>query len=210
MPGQFVPSPKNPTPRRGGSRVPRTGPEESGPLSGPRQIALRVMYKSPPRTSSAPSPIRNILASPFIAAAHNRTGIQADGGRIVPAAGTIVAVGFLIVRPELTCGASPQSAPFQDRRPDPRLLSVTESVALPPVLVGARAMPEIQKSILPPRQTTRPRCSVCQSRMEIQRIAKARAGFEHWTLRCIRCGHIDQVQVNVAPLKSEAQGWFKS
>ena len=71
-------------------------------------------------------------------------------------------------------------------------------------------MPEIQKSILPPRQTTRPRCSVCQSRMEIQRIAKARAGFEHWTLRCIRCGHIDQVQVNVDPLKSEAQGRFKS
>jgi hypothetical protein len=41
-------------------------------------------------------------------------------------------------------------------------------------------MPEIQKSILPPRQTTRPRCSVCQWRMQIQRIAKARAGFEHW------------------------------
>jgi hypothetical protein len=71
-------------------------------------------------------------------------------------------------------------------------------------------MPEIQKSISPPRQTTRPRCSVCQSRMEIRRIAKARAGFEHWTLRCIRCGHIDQVQVNVDPLKSEAQGRFKS
>jgi hypothetical protein len=114
--------------------------------------------------------------------------------------------GFLIVRPELTCGPSPQSARFQDRRPDLRLLSVTESVALPPVLVGARAMPEIQKSILPPRQTTGRRCSVCQSRMEIQRIARARAGFEHWTCRCIRCGHIDQVQVNVDPLKSEAQG----
>jgi hypothetical protein len=53
------------------------------------------MYKIPPRTSSAPRPIRNILASPFIAGAHNRTGIQAGGGRIVPAAGTIVAVRFL-------------------------------------------------------------------------------------------------------------------
>ena len=71
-------------------------------------------------------------------------------------------------------------------------------------------MPEIQKSILPPRQTTWPRCSVCQSRMEIQRIAKARAGFEHWTLRCTRCGHVDQVQVNVDPLKSEALGWCGS
>jgi hypothetical protein len=46
--------------------------------------------------------------------------------------------------------------------------------------------------------------------MEIQRIAKARAGFEHRTLRCIRCGHIDQVPVNVDPLKSEAQGWFEN
>jgi hypothetical protein len=36
-------------------------PEESGPLRGPRQIAARAMYKIPPRTSSAPSPIRNIL-----------------------------------------------------------------------------------------------------------------------------------------------------
>jgi hypothetical protein len=61
MPSQFVPSPKNRTPRRGGSRVPRTGREESGPLRGPRQIAARAMYKIPPRTSSAPSPIRNIL-----------------------------------------------------------------------------------------------------------------------------------------------------
>jgi hypothetical protein len=61
MPGQFVPSPKNRTPRRGGSRVSRAGREESGPLRGPRRIAARAMYKIPPRTSSAPSPIRNIL-----------------------------------------------------------------------------------------------------------------------------------------------------
>ena len=61
MPGQFVPSPKNRTPRRGGSRVSRTGRQESGPLRGSRQIAPRAMCKIPPRTSSAPSPIRNIL-----------------------------------------------------------------------------------------------------------------------------------------------------
>jgi hypothetical protein len=34
-----------------------------GRLSDPRQIVARAMYKTPPRTSSAPSPIRNILAS---------------------------------------------------------------------------------------------------------------------------------------------------
>jgi hypothetical protein len=32
--------------RRGGSRVPRTGREESAPLSDPRQIAVRAMYKT--------------------------------------------------------------------------------------------------------------------------------------------------------------------
>jgi hypothetical protein len=42
------------------------------------------MYKIPPRTSSAPSPIRNILASQFISGTHNRTEIQEEGGRFVP------------------------------------------------------------------------------------------------------------------------------
>jgi len=70
MPGQFVPSPKNPVPRRGGSRVLRTGPEpeEPEPLSDPRQITARTMYRTPPKTSSAPGPISIILASRFIAA----------------------------------------------------------------------------------------------------------------------------------------------
>ena len=43
--------------------------------------------------------------------------------------------------------------------------------------------------------------------MEVQRITEARAGFEHWTLRCTRCGRIEQAQVNTDPLKSEALGW---
>jgi hypothetical protein len=84
MPGQFAPNPKNPMPRRGGSRVSRTGREEYGPLSGPCQRAVRAVYKIPPRTSSAPSPIRNILASQFIVATHNRTEIQASALRFVP------------------------------------------------------------------------------------------------------------------------------
>jgi hypothetical protein len=42
------------------------------------------MYKIPPRTSSTPSPIRNILASQFNAATHNRAGIQAGAIRFVP------------------------------------------------------------------------------------------------------------------------------
>jgi hypothetical protein len=71
-------------------------------------------------------------------------------------------------------------------------------------------MPETHRPTLSPRRARRPRCSVCQSRAEIHRIAKARDGFEHWTLRCTKCGHIDQVQVNVDPLKSEASGLFDS
>jgi hypothetical protein len=71
-------------PCRGGSKVSRTGREEFWPLSGPRQIALRAVYKSPPATSTAPSPIRNILASQIIAAMHNRTGIQDNALGFVP------------------------------------------------------------------------------------------------------------------------------
>ncbi len=76
----------------------------------------------------------------FLPAAGSRYSGAATARRgiIVPGLEPSSPSGFLIVRPELTCGPSPQSAPFQDRRPDPRLLSVTESVALPPVLVGAR------------------------------------------------------------------------
>src|SRR6202163_4911255 len=64
-PGQFGPSPRNPTPRRGGSRVPPTGPEreEPEPLSDPRQITARTIYRTPPKTSSAPSPMTIILVS---------------------------------------------------------------------------------------------------------------------------------------------------
>jgi hypothetical protein len=69
-------------------------------------------------------------------------------------------------------------------------------------------MSELPKPTLPLRRTTHRHCSVCQSPMEIQHITEARAGFEHWTLRCARCGHIDQVQMSTDPLKSDASGWM--
>jgi hypothetical protein len=47
----------------------------------------------------------------------------------------------------------------------------------------------------------------CQSRMEVQHITSARPGFEHWTLRCARCGLIHEAQVNADPMKSDAIGW---
>src|SRR5258705_4696625 len=63
MPGQFAPSPRNRTPPLEGSSVSGTDLEERGRLSDPHQIAVRAIYKIPPRTSSAPNMIKNILAS---------------------------------------------------------------------------------------------------------------------------------------------------
>ena len=70
-------------------------------------------------------------------------------------------------------------------------------------------MTDLQKPTLPPRRTTPRRCLVCQSPMEVQRITAAHTGLEHWTLRCIRCGRIDQVQMDTDPLKSEALRWIE-
>jgi hypothetical protein len=46
--------------------------------------------------------------------------------------------------------------------------------------------------------------------MEVQRVAAARAGFEHWTLRCISCRRFHQMQVSTDPLEFEALGWIES
>jgi len=43
--------------------------------------------------------------------------------------------------------------------------------------------------------------------MEVQRITAARPGFEHWTLRCVKCGLINETQVGTDPMKSNANGW---
>jgi uncharacterized Zn finger protein len=61
---------------------------------------------------------------------------------------------------------------------------------------------------LSPRHAVRPRCPRCQTRMEVQHVAPGRLGFQHWTLRCIKCGLIHEAQVHTDPLKSEAVGWF--
>jgi hypothetical protein len=44
--------------------------------------------------------------------------------------------------------------------------------------------------------------------MEVQRITAARSGFEHWTLRCIKCGHIHQAQVPTDPMNTDARRWL--
>jgi hypothetical protein len=88
--------------------------------------------------------------------------------------------------------------------------SVTESsVVLPPDSTGT-SMPDPQMHALSPRAAARPRCLKCQSRMEVQRITAARSGFEHWTLRCIKCGLVREAQVNADPMKSDVIGWEHS
>jgi hypothetical protein len=67
-------------------------------------------------------------------------------------------------------------------------------------------MPDPQTPIQFPRAAERPRCLKCQSRMEVQRITAARSGFEHWTLRCTRCGHIREAQVSTDPMNTDAPG----
>jgi hypothetical protein len=71
-------------------------------------------------------------------------------------------------------------------------------------------LPDPQTPTLSYRAAARPRCLKCQSRMEVQRITAARPGFEHWTLRCVKCGLINETQVSTDPMKSDAAGWLDS
>jgi hypothetical protein len=80
---------------------------------------------------------------------------------------------------------------------------------LPSDSTGA-GLPDSQAQTPSPRAAARPRCPKCQSRTEVQHIAVARAGFEHWTLRCTRCGLIHEAQVSADPMKSDAAGWEHS
>ena len=69
-------------------------------------------------------------------------------------------------------------------------------------------MSESPQSILTPRAVARPRCPQCQAPVIVQRATAGRPGFEHWTLRCAKCGHIHEAQVQTDPMKSEAVGWL--
>ena len=43
----------------------------------------------------------------------------------------------------------------------------------------------------------------------MQRITPSRTGFEHWTLRCTKCGHIHQMQAVSNPTPpSDPVDWF--
>ena len=71
-------------------------------------------------------------------------------------------------------------------------------------------MSKVEIPILTPPLVARPRCARCQARSAIQRVVPARPGFEHWTLRCTSCGHLQEAQVQTDPMKSAALGWLDS
>jgi hypothetical protein len=62
----------------------------------------------------------------------------------------------------------------------------------------------------PPHALTSFRCSRCQGSTMVQRITPSGTGFEHWTMRCTRCGDIYQMQVVSKPPQSDAVDWFDS
>jgi hypothetical protein len=57
-----------------------------------------------------------------------------------------------------------------------------------------------------PSVLSRSRC--CRAPKMVLRITPSRTGFEHWTLRCTRCGHINQMQVASNPSQSDPVDWF--
>ena len=71
-------------------------------------------------------------------------------------------------------------------------------------------MQEFLPSTLTPRAVSRPRCPQCQAPALVQRATAGRSGFEHWTLRCTKCGHIHEAQVRSDPMTREAAGWLSS
>jgi uncharacterized Zn finger protein len=49
-----------------------------------------------------------------------------------------------------------------------------------------------------PTSPALPGCPRCQGGTTVQRVTPARSGFEHWTMRCTKCGHIHETQVHTA------------
>ncbi len=68
---------------------------------------------------------------------------------------------------------------------------------LPHDAPGINAVSDLQSSVL--RAAQRPRWPRCQACSTVQRVVPARPGFEHWTLRCMKCGHIHEAQVQLVP-----------
>ena len=56
----------------------------------------------------------------------------------------------------------------------------------------------------------RPRCSKCQNRMCLARIAPGPTGFDIRTFECTKCQHVQILSVETDPMKSAKAGWQHS
>jgi hypothetical protein len=63
---------------------------------------------------------------------------------------------------------------------------------------------------LSPREILRPRCPMCEAKMDVLRVVPGRPGFEHRTLKCTKCRTIYEAQARADPLNSETMGWLHS
>ena len=72
-------------------------------------------------------------------------------------------------------------------------------------------MPDAQlANQLSPREIVCPRCPMCGAHMETLRVIAGRPGFEHRTLRCLKCRLIYEAQAPVDPIDSDALRWIGS
>lgn len=72
-------------------------------------------------------------------------------------------------------------------------------------------MPDAQlTNKLSPRETVRPRCPTCGAHMETLRVVPDLPGFEHRTLRCLKCRLIHEAQAPADPIDSSALRWISS
>jgi hypothetical protein len=54
----------------------------------------------------------------------------------------------------------------------------------------------------------RPRCSLCQTRMMLERVSPGPVGFEHRLFECPKCDQVELRFIASDPLKSDAVGWL--
>jgi hypothetical protein len=54
----------------------------------------------------------------------------------------------------------------------------------------------------------RPRCSICQTRMMLERVSPGSIGFERRLFECPKCDHVETSVIASNPLNSKAQGGF--
>jgi hypothetical protein len=75
-----------------------------------------------------------------------------------------------------------------------------------PHMLGSRTLPTGPPSLSP---IERPRCSYCQTRTILARIAPGPADYEFRTFACPKCDRFQRTLVVSDPMSGEASGWLR-